>query len=223
MKVNCQWGDYMNKKICENKIDDLLVEKNKDIIEICEDVYSIIDDANMSELMQFFVEKMYPNLNERMNELSKEKKEYIQEAFQKYGEILNNIILALVRKKCTILDFYKDIWDNFVKLPLLDTLELKGISLLMVCLTPCIPYYAPQNLLSLTEEEYAKYRNQVIDLIVKSKSVIFQPLEQRSERAGALLELLDQCSSKEEKVVLMSYILAIVEQIGEQGATKSKT
>ena len=188
-------------------------------IEICKTVYAIIDEANMPELMQFFVEKLYPDLNERMNGLSNEKKEYIQEAFQKYGEILNNIILALVRKKCTILDFYKEVWGNFIKLPLLDTLEMKGISLLMVCLTPCIPYYAPKNLLSLTEEEYAKYRNQVLDLIVKSKSVIFQPLEQRSERASALLELLEQCSSKEEKVVLMSYILAIVEQIGKQGAT----
>lgn len=211
----------MDKKIFENKIDDLLVGKNKDIIEICEEVYSVIDDANMPELMQFFVEKIYLNLNERINVLSNEKKEYIQESFQKYGEILNNIILALVRKRCTALEFYKDIWDNFVKLPLLDTLELKGISLLMVCLTPCIPYYAPQNLLSLTEEEYARYRNQIFELIIRSKSVIFQPLEQRSERASALLELLDQCSSKEEKVVLMSYILAIVEQTGEQSA-KSK-
>lgn len=209
----------MDKKICENRMNDLLVDKNTDIIEICKTVYAIIDEANMPELMQFFVEKLYPDLNERMNVLSNEKKEYIQEAFQKYGEILNNIILALVRKKCTILDFYKEVWGNFIKLPLLDTLEMKGISLLMVCLTPCIPYYAPKNLLSLTEEEYAKYRNQVLDLIVKSKSVIFQPLEQRSERASALLELLEQCSSKEEKVVLMSYILAIVEQIGKQGAT----
>lgn len=209
----------MDKKICENRMNDLLVDKNTDIIEICKTVYAIIDEANMPELMQFFVEKLYPDLNERMNGLSNEKKEYIQEAFQKYGEILNNIILALVRKKCTILDFYKEVWGNFIKLPLLDTLEMKGISLLMVCLTPCIPYYAPKNLLSLTEEEYAKYRNQVLDLIVKSKSVIFQPLEQRSERASALLELLEQCSSKEEKVVLMSYILAIVEQIGKQGAT----
>ena len=209
----------MDKKICENRMNDLLVDKNTDIIEICKTVYAIIDEANMPELMQFFVEKLYPDLNERMNGLSNEKKEYIQEAFQKYGEIQNNIILALVRKKCTILDFYKEVWGNFIKLPLLDTLEMKGISLLMVCLTPCIPYYAPKNLLSLTEEEYAKYRNQVLDLIVKSKSVIFQPLEQRSERASALLELLEQCSSKEEKVVLMSYILAIVEQIGKQGAT----
>lgn len=209
----------MDKKICENRMNDLLVDKNTDIIEICKTVYAIIDEANMPELMQFFVEKLYPDLNERMNVLSNEKKEYIQEAFQKYGEILNNIILVLVRKKCTILDFYKEVWGNFIKLPLLDTLEMKGISLLMVCLTPCIPYYAPKNLLSLTEEEYAKYRNQVLDLIVKSKSVIFQPLEQRSERASALLELLEQCSSKEEKVVLMSYILAIVEQIGKQGAT----
>lgn len=208
----------MDKKIFENKIDDLLIEKNKDIIEICEDVYSVIDGANMPELMQFFVEKIYLNLNERMSGLSNEKKEYIQEAFQKYGEILNNIIVALVRKRCTVSEFYKDIWDNFVKLPLLDTLELKGTGLLMLCLTPCIPYYAPQNLLSLTEEEYARYRNQIFELIIRSKSVIFQPLEQRSERASALLEILDKCSSKEEKVVLLSYILAIVEQTGEQSA-----
>lgn len=208
----------MDKKIFENKINDLLIEKNKDIIEICEDVYSVIDDANMPELMQFFVEKIYLNLNERMSGLSNEKKEYIQEAFQKYGEILNNIIVALVRKRCTVSEFYKDIWDNFVKLPLLDTLELKGTGLLMLCLTPCIPYYAPQNLLSLTEEEYARYRNQIFELIIRSKSVIFQPLEQRSERASALLEILDKCSSKEEKVVLLSYILAIVEQTGEQSA-----
>ncbi len=211
----------IENKIFKNKIDDLLVEKNKDIIEICKDAYSVIDDADMPELMQIFVEKIYLILNERMSGLSNEKKEYIQVSFQKYGEILNTIILALVRKRCTVSEFYKDIWDNFVKLPLLDTLELKGISLLMVCLTPCIPYYAPQNLLSLTEEEYARYRNQIFELIIRSKSVIFQPLEQRSERASALLELLDQCSSKEEKVVLMSYILAIVEQTGEQSA-KSK-
>ena len=49
----------MDKKICENRMNDLLVDKNTDIIEICKTVYAIIDEANMPELMQFFVEKLY--------------------------------------------------------------------------------------------------------------------------------------------------------------------
>ena len=148
--------------------------------------------------------------------IKNEKMKYIQEASQKYGELLNNIILVLVRKRCTVSEFYMEIWNNFAKLPLLNEQESKGIILLLLCLTPCIPYYAPKNLMSLKEEEYAKYRDQVLGLIIKSKSVIFQPLEQRSERASALLELLDQCASMEEKVVLMSYILAIIEQLREK-------
>jgi hypothetical protein len=206
----------MNKKVYEEKIIELLEKEDKNIIEICEDAYSILDDANMPDLIGFFVEKIYPDLNKKMGEISNEKMKYIQEASQKYGELLNNIILVLVRKRCTVSEFYMEIWNNFAKLPLLNEQESKGIILLLLCLTPCIPYYAPKNLMSLKEEEYAKYRDQVLGLIIKSKSVIFQPLEQRSERASALLELLDQCASMEEKVVLMSYILAIIEQLREK-------
>ena len=111
-------------------------------------------------------------------------------------------------------EFYLRLWNSIIATPLFENEEAKICVLYLACMNMCIPYYKLQSEGQIGEERYREYVDELRDDIIKVKSLIYQPCRFYTDRALALLELLDQFGEKEKRAVLLSQMIKMFEWKG---------
>ena len=106
--------------------------------------------------------------------------------------------------------FYARLWDSIRNTPLFDSRDAQICILYLSCENMCIPYYTFRNDMQIDEEQYQECIEGLYDDITVARSLVFQPCRQYTERAAALLELLDE-KEDEKKVVFFAQMIKLIE------------
>lgn len=106
-------------------------------------------------------------------------------------------------------EFYHMVWELVSSDAAFPTTDMKTVALGAVLADPRMPYRQHQ-LLTLGEADYATKLAALEPDIEEMKRVVFRRFSQKTEEASALLEIIESHSERDDRVVLLGYLLAAV-------------
>ena len=211
----------MNKQGYEKQITQLIDGAESSIYEICEGGNRILTEAESPELLRFFLEKISVVRADRVI-VSEQKMVEMQNGEGQYGKMWAETLKILLYQGVEQEEFYKKLWESIYHFPVLDTDNARVYALLFTSLNQCIPYYQPKNVIRMEDGEYAAYVAKLMENIKAAGCMFGYPFTQRTERASALLSILEQCESSEERVVVLANMLDFAEAIGNMAGRINK-
>jgi len=200
----------------KNQIMDYIADTDSNVFKICKKAYTVLTEANSTDILRFFFEKIDFYVREYNPPLDEEEQKLILEWEKKYGSLLDELLTAHFNERYCEDDFYDKLWKNIIQLPLFETCENREIILWILSMNSCIPYYKPNVLHSMPDEEYRQRSEQLSDSIICARSVIFQNFKGNTEQSSALLELLDRCKDEPEKEVFLSHTISLIKDYQRQ-------
>ncbi len=195
----------------KNQIMNCFADSSINSLKICQKAYDILVEANSSEILEFFFEKIDLYLRENVSAFEEEEKRLITECQKKYASLLNELLATLFSERYGVQEFYNKLWENITQMPAFDASENRKIILWMLSVNPCIPYYKPDVLHSMSDEAFEEYTEQLTDSIVRARSIIFQGYRGCTEQSSALLNLLEHCAGLQEREVLLEHIIHLIQ------------
>jgi hypothetical protein len=132
-----------------------------------------------------------------------------QELILNYGKYVNGLIDYTIKQKMDEDKYYGVLWESiFVDKLVLNDDEKKAFALYYILIDKRIPYFKLGESVAMSNEDYAELINKLTIKRQKIRFVLSSPMASRTERAGYLLEILDEYSgSPKERAVLMAYII----------------
>lgn len=129
-----------------------------------------------------------------------------------YGETVNAALLSYIRKGISENwnreQFYVHLW-NFISTNVMwSAVEEKAFALYYIAIDVRSPYYNVGVGLKMSSDDYSKIQDEIFEAFREFKFIITLEIPERTEEASMVLRLLDRMETEEQKVVLISRILA---------------
>lgn len=209
---------FLKLEDVQKEIEEILKTATGEKINICYQIYKKIIQCQgyEAELLCYFFENSeqvesdgsYCVENKIENE---EKYQYAD----KYGEYIDGILKTLLMSSYKKEKFYKKLWEQISESTLLDNEKLKVFAIYYIWIDARVPYFELSSGIKMSGDQYREIRKRILREIQKSRFILSVPVDQKTERASRLVELLDSMMNQEEKAVLMAQILLLWEQKNE--------
>ena len=129
-----------------------------------------------------------------------------------YGDVVNQVLLSYIRKgiaeNWNREQFYEYLWNYISTNVMWSTNEEKAFALYYIAIDVRSPYYNVGVGLKMSEDDYSKIQDEIFDAYREFRFIIALDIHERTEEASMVLRLLDHMETDEQKIVLMSRILA---------------
>lgn len=129
-----------------------------------------------------------------------------------YGEVINAVLLSYIRKGISENwnreQFYVHLWKNISTNVMWSTVEEKAFALYYIAIDVRSPYYNVGIGLKMSSDDYLKIQDEIFEAFREFRFIIALEISERTEEASMVLRLLDGLETEEQKVVLISRILA---------------
>ena len=139
-------------------------------------------------------------------------KESAERLFSKYNHYVNSYLRLLVDSGISENEFYKRLWTFINEDSLLNTDEAKAIAISIVWGDYCIPYYEFDCSGKMEMDEFNAICKSIALELSKVRLVVFKNYDLRTEKAAALLSVLDELKDEKKKQVMLAVILSLSEQ-----------
>mgnify|MGYP007124388115 FL=1 len=137
----------------------------------------------------------------------------INEYERRIGKLVDGIIDKLTSQKVEEDEFYSQIWNRIERADSeFETKKEKVFALYKIWMSKKVPYFKLAAGMKMQNEKYKNIAADKIMQIKKASFIVNSEYEQRTEKSSLLLELIQQCDSEEEKVVMLALILTITEK-----------
>lgn len=193
----------------KNNIIDCIASESS-IYRICDKVFQILEKQCTPAVLEFFLREM-DLLGSGRYHLDENEKGLVNEQMNRYGRVWGEIMSALLSERLECEAFYAKLWNSISSTPLFETREAKVCILYLTCMNMCIPYYTFQGAKRIEDEKYDEYVDELKNEIIKARSLIFQPCWQYTERADALLKMLEQWEGREKRTVFLTQVIQLFE------------
>lgn len=198
----------------EREISELLKTASGEKIDICYEIYNKIVSypGNEPDLLRFFMEEseqIVSNENRPVEVifLEEERTEYISN----YGETIDEILENLIKEELEENIFYKELW-NSIDTNIFNSSKLRAFAVYFIWIDMRMPYFKLESGIQMSGEEYRKIRKSIIKEIQRARFIISAPMNQKTERASRLVNMLDSIKDDKTKSVLMTQILLLYGQ-----------
>lgn len=203
------------------KIEKMLSTFKGSYMDICFQIYPIMLNCdNPAGLLQYFYENYEDIESSEEDEIaitfSQQEKSDLR---NQYGGLVDGILDKLIKKNLESSIFYQELWNNINCDILFETQREKVFAMSYILIDPRIPYFEMAEGMKMSNEIFRDYFFSLKKFLKKARFIITNEYEQQTERASLLLDLFDEVQDKEEKVILMSYIIAF---LGENEFTTSE-
>ena len=129
-----------------------------------------------------------------------------------YGEMVNAVLLSYIRKGISENwnreQFYAHLWNYILTNVMWSTNEEKAFALYYIAIDVRSPYYNVGVGLKMSDDDYSKIQDEIFDAFREFRFIIALDIPERTEEASMVLRLLDGMKTDEQKIVLISRILA---------------
>ncbi len=130
---------------------------------------------------------------------------------ERFGDFIDSYIESLINANVSEDEFYGEIWE-FVNSSTFKTDVDKVHAFGWVLLDKRIPYYHLPPGLKMSSVDFEKVCLQIDSTIRKVTFVAHRQFKQLSERADSILSVLSELEKRDERAVLMAYLLQIIEE-----------
>lgn len=138
--------------------------------------------------------------------IDEEEKELL---IEKLGKYVNGLLDNFLRRNIKEFDFYQGLWEAIItdKLVLKDEID-KVFAVYYILIDSRIPYFRLGESIPMTTEKLNEYLRDLTSYRQKIRFILSVPIDSKTERAGFLLEVLDEFQkSPEERAALMVYLM----------------
>lgn len=197
----------------EQKIHAVLKNGNANKINQCAAILRIIDqaeDADRAALIRFaaeLIEMVKSNHQGGSNDdlilITDNEKERLQERF---GKISDEMLKALIAENLEESIFYQKLW-GIVNNPFFSESNAREFVFYNLLMDSQIPYFKVDDGLRMSNDEFQKTLGALFSLKAEVRFLLKRDFDQRTQRASNLLDLFDKVTDRNEKVVLMAYLL----------------
>lgn len=129
-----------------------------------------------------------------------------------YGNMVNAVLLSYIRKGISENwdreQFYVHLWNYILTNAMWSTVEEKAFALYYIAIDVRSPYYNVGLGLKMSEDDYSKIQDEIFEAVREFRFIISLEIPERTEEASLVLRLLERLETEEQKVVLISRILA---------------
>lgn len=129
-----------------------------------------------------------------------------------YGEMVNAVLLSYIRKGISENwdreQFYVHLWNCISTNAMWSTLEEKAFALYYIAIDVRSPYYNVGVGLKMSDDDYSKIQEEIFEAFREFRFIIALDIPERTEEASMVLKVLDKMETDEQKIVLISRILA---------------
>ena len=149
--------------------------------------------------------------------INEEEEETLERNFGKY---VNGVLDNFLRRNLSELDFYSGLWNMIIsdQYVLINENE-KVFALYYIFIDKRIPYFQLGESVKMSNEEYKETSERLASKKCKIRFILSIPINSKTERAGYLLDLLDEyVEFPKERAVLMAYL---VESLKKQRPSQS--
>lgn len=129
------------------------------------------------------------------------------------GQLVQQVVSKILLSNCAEEDFYTTLGRFMLESPLLDNDEEREAALAVVLSDPRLPYFE-LNLVNMSDEEFNKRALDNEELIDKLRRVSLRTFTQKTEHGSAVLDLILQLDSEEDRAVLMGIYLSSISSQG---------
>lgn len=174
----------------------------------------IVKDENPLSAFQFFLENADDITSTEEVEISRRyTDEDIWNLQKKCSAFVAGILNGALERNCTEEEFYSLLWHSITNHnPMLPETDDVIFAIYLIWQDGRIPYFQLKDGIKMTNDEFQEISRQNIALIRKAFFVIHSTFEQRTELCTLLLEVLSDCETEEDKVVVLAQILGKLEQ-----------
>ena len=183
-----------------------------DKLNICASVYKkLTQDPSVSvELLKFFYEHAdrIASSEQEVAEviISEETSKVLHE---QYAGVVDALFEQILSKNLPVDQFYSKIWEMISGSPSFEDDNAKAFALYYIWIDVRIPYFQLENGLIMSDAEFRELSESLLSSIQKARFIMRTTMyKQRTSRASALLNLLDNFSNEREKAVLMAHIIS---------------
>ncbi|MCM1213519.1 MAG: hypothetical protein NC548_03250 [Lachnospiraceae bacterium] len=129
-----------------------------------------------------------------------------------YGEAVDAALLAYTRKGLMEgwdrEQFYSHLWEFVSTNIMWSSMEEKAFALYYIAIDARTPYYNVGAGLRMSNDDYSKIQNEIFEASREFRFIIALDFPQRTEEASLLLNLINRMDTEEQKIVLLSRIIA---------------
>ena len=137
----------------------------------------------------------------------------INEYEKKFGKLVEGIIDKLISQKLEEDEFYSQIWNRIERPDSeFETEKEKVFALYKIWMNRKVPYFKLSDGMKMQNEKYKNIATEKMMQVKKASFIVNSEFEQRTEKSSLLLDLIEQCESEEEKVVMLALILTMSEK-----------
>lgn len=199
--------------IAKKELSELLDKAKGEKIDICAKIYNLVCEVeNKAGFIKFFLEYDSKDSSEEyeveMRFTASEKQKLVASCKGLVSGILDKLFL----QNYTEDEFYEYLWASIDNKASFSTNEEKICALYLLWVNIRIPYYRLNDGLKMSNEDYAKYVKDLTPKIKKAFYIANSKFEQRTEGASLLIELIDELPGIEEKSIVLSQILNMIER-----------
>lgn len=206
----------MNRK---EKISDWIAHAERDL-NLSANVYCQIASApkdEQSELLEHFLKEVKKHKSDKSQSLPKyisgDALERLRAEFEEKGDAF---FLQLRQQNPSVPEFYRKLWEYISSAPELPSNEARVFALHNMAVDSRIPYQQMgwDKLVSMENDRFQKINSALESKGVTDKLeyILEYPLDQKTERAGLVINLLDALPSIELKAVLLARVISFFER-----------
>ena len=184
----------------------------------------IIKESQYSaEALRYFYE--YPDDEEFSN---KEQENLIFTAEDKrqftglYGKMIDGALETLLRKNLPCSEFYKELWDFIEHNTILTEKKQKAFAVYYTWIDIRLPYFELPEGIKMDNEIYQEKLEEMEPLLKKMRFILYTPMEQKTERASRIMQVLDEMKDEEDKAVMMAQVLGMIERRNVAALVRSR-
>jgi hypothetical protein len=201
----------------ENSIYAVLKTGNANKLNLCAAIFSIVKkakDSDKSSLIKFTAEQIenvetnkQVNFEDGLIPINDNEKERLQEV---YGKISDEMLNALVGQNLEVNEFYKQLWE-VINNPFFNKPNAKEYVFYNILMDNQIPYFHVDEGLKMANDEFKGINENIYTLRAEARFILKRKFDQRTQQASNLIDLFDKVENKDEKIVLMAYLLSQTE------------
>lgn len=215
----------MELKDGKNAVEALLMTYKGEMLDVCYQVYMVICsvDEQWRLLKHFFECSQYivSNKTKEIDVYFSDKE--IKDLKKQYSKLIDGLLEKLLQKKLEKDDFYKELWENINSDIVFEGGNAKAYAIYNLFADIRMPYYKIGEGLRMSDEAYKKTFDGLLSKISEAKFILAYPMEQRTQIASLLVDLIEGMDSMEKKAVLMAQIIELVRLIYEPHAFVTQT
>ena len=202
-----------------NKLSELLTRASGNMPDVIAEVYELIRaEENKGFALQYFLEHGDEFESTKEKEIAAYfTEEELTKISDECDQMLKGNLTKIIAEKHSQESFYRELWSRMIEdNSMLQSEKEKRYALYFVWKDGRIPYYEINEGITMSNEVFCKIKEVKRDEIKKAIYILNSEFQQRTQRSSLLDEILQACSSEEERAVLLAMILAYVDYSATQ-------